>query len=168
MMYQCGQQLVYGIHGVCQIVDIETKVVNKKKIEYYVLEPVIQPGARFYVPMHNEAAVSKLCPIMTTEELDELLNVDVACKDVWIANENERKNHYRTLINSGDRLALLRMVFTLYKHKQEQTANGRKFHQADENFLRDAKKLLEAEISVILDMEQKDVETYIQNALAVK
>lgn len=167
-MYQCGQQFVYGIHGVCRIVDIETKVVNKKKIEYYVLEPAIQPGARFYVPIHNEAAVSKLCPIMTEEELKELLNVDVACQDVWIANENERKNHYRTLINSGDRLALLRMVFTLYKHKQEQAANGRKFHQADENFLRDAKKLLDSEISVILDMEQKEVEEYIQNALAVK
>lgn len=167
-MYQCGQHLVYGIHGVCQIVDIETKVVNKKKIEYYVLEPVVQPGARFYVPVHNEAAVSKLCPIMTEEELKELLNVNLACKDIWIPNENERKNLYRTLISSGDRLTLLQMVFTLYKHKQEQTATGKKFHQADENFLRDAKKLLDSEISVVLDMDQKDVELYIQNALAVK
>lgn len=167
-MYQCGQQLIYGIHGVCEIVDIETKVVNKKKIEYYVLEPLVQPGARFYVPMHNESAVAKLCPIMTEDELKELLNVEVACKDVWIENENERKNHYKMLINSGDRLALLRMVFSLYKHKQEQTANGRKFHQADENFLRDAKKLLDSEIAIVLDMELKDVEAYIQKALAAK
>lgn len=167
-MYQCGHKILYGIHGVCRIVEIEVKIINRKKIEYYVLEPIQQPGTHYYVPVHNESAVAKLYPIMSADELNQLLQMDISCKDVWISNENERKNRYKSLINSADRSALLQMVCSVYQHKKEQTAAGRKFHQCDENFLRDAKKLLGSEFSVVLDMDMKDVESYVENALKIK
>lgn len=167
-MYQCGHKILYGIHGVCQIVEIESKIVNRKKIEYYVLEPIQQPGTRYYVPIHNESAVAKLCPIMSADELDAILKTDVPHKDLWIPDENERKNQYKALITGADRSALLQMVYTVYQHKKEQAAVGRKFHQCDENFLRDAKKLLGSEFSVVLDMDMKDVESYVENALMLK
>ena len=58
-MYQVGQRVVYGIHGVCDIIEIEIKVVDRKKIPYFVLEPVEQPGARYYVPSENAAALAQ-------------------------------------------------------------------------------------------------------------
>lgn len=167
-MYQCGQKILYGIHGVCLINDIETKAVNRQKIEYYVLEPIQQPGTRYYVPVHNENAVAKLCPILSVDELNELLKTDVSGSDTWIPNENERRNHYKKLINGTDRYALLEMVYAVYQHKMEQAVVGRKFHQCDENFLRDAKKLLGSEFSVVLDMDIKDVASYVEHALMVK
>lgn len=164
-MYQCGDQVVYGIHGVCRILHLELRTVDRKKVEYYVLSPLEQPDARFYVPTQNKAAVAKLRPILTREALDALLQSEDAEKDVWIADENQRKQRYRELINSGDRAALICMVRTLHKHKTEQLASGRKFHICDENFLRDAQKLLSSEFSLILNIRPDEVGTYIQNAM---
>ncbi len=162
-MFVCGDQVLYGIHGVCKIINKETQTVNKKRIEYYVLEPSDQPGARYFVPTQNEAAVSKLRPIITPQELNALLRSEDASVDAWIADENQRKQRYRDLITSGDRAALICMVRTLYRQKQQQMEAGRKFHQCDENFLRDAEKLLNAEFSMVLGIPQDKVGEYIQS-----
>lgn len=167
-MYQCGDQVMYGIHGVCRILDLEQRKVDRKNIEYYVLEPVDQPDARFYVPTQNEAAVSKLRPVITQKELDDLLKSEDACADVWIADENRRKQYYRELICSGDRGALIQMVHTLHKHKAELLATGRKFHLCDENFLRDAEKLLNSEFSLVLNIQQDEVGSYVQRVMKVE
>lgn len=164
-MFQRGDQVLYGIHGVCRIVDLETRRIDRKRIEYYVLEPIDQSGARFYVPTQNQAAVAKLRPIITQQELNDLLRSEDAYADAWITDENQRKQHYRDLITSGDRAALIRMVHTLHKHKEEQVAAGRKFHLCDENFLRDAEKLLNSEFSLVLNIHQDEVSSYVQNAL---
>jgi glycerol-3-phosphate dehydrogenase len=70
-MYEIGQQVLYGIHGVCRIISVESMRFGKERAKYYVLEPAAQPGARFYVPVANEAAVAKLHPLLTREELLE-------------------------------------------------------------------------------------------------
>lgn len=164
-MLQEGTQLVYGIHGVCTIVDVETKSVDRKKVEYFVLEPKEQPGARYYVPTHNPAALAKLRPLLSAEELETLLASESTRRISWIADENLRKQKYRELINSADRAALIRMIRALYRHKQEQLEAGRKFHQCDENFLRDAQKLLCSEFSLVLGIPQSEVSGYIEKKL---
>lgn len=166
-MYQVEDQVLYGIHGVCRILELEERKIDRKKVEYYVLEPLEQPGARYYVPTQNQAAVAKLRKIMTAEEINALLASDAVRENAWIADENQRKLHYRSLINSGDRAALLCMVRTLHQHKQAQTAAGRKFHLCDENFLHDAEKLLSAEFSLALRIQPGEVGTYIKNAMQI-
>lgn len=85
--------------------------------------------------------------------------------DVWIEDENQRKMCYRELINSGDRISLIGMIRALLKHKQAQEAAGKKFHLCDENFLRDAQKLLSTEFACVLNIEPDQVGDYIKNAL---
>lgn len=161
MMFQIGDQVVYGIHGVCSIIALEERTVDRKKIKYFALEPLDQPGARYYVPSENPAALSKLRHLINREDLETLLSSDEIRQSCWIADENQRKQRYRELINSSDRVALLRMINTLHQHKKEQAALGRKFHLCDENFLRDAEKLLNAEFSLVLDILPSEVEGYI-------
>ena len=162
---QIGTQVVYGIHGVCVIIDVEIRSVDRKKVEYFVLEPIEQPGARYYVPTHNQVALSKLRPLLTKEELEALLASEDTHKDCWVADENQRKQKYRELINSGDRASLISMIRSLHQHKENQLAAGRKFHLCDENFLRDAQKLLSSEFSLILGIPQSEVSTYIEKKL---
>lgn len=164
-MLQIGSQVVYGIHGVCNIVEIEIRTVDRKKVEYFVLAPNEQPNARFYVPMHNEVAVSKLRPLLTKEELEALLSSEDAHKDCWINDENRRKQKYRELVNNADRAALISMIRVLHRHREEQQAAGRKFHLCDENFLRDAHKLLCSEFSVVLGIPHSEVDAYIKMKL---
>lgn len=167
-MFQRGDKVLYGIHGVCDIVGLDVKTVDRKTIEYYVLTPVEQPGARFYVPTQNAAAVAKLRPLMTQEELIALLNSSEAGEDSWIPDENLRKQRYRELITSGDRIALVKMVNALHKHKKQQQASGKKFHLCDENFLRDAQKLLDSEFSLVLNLDRSEVTDYVKKALSVE
>ena len=162
---QVGSQVVYGIHGVCRIIDTEIRRVDRKNVEYFVLEPIEQPGARYYVPTQNPTALSKLLPLLTKEELDHLLASEDTQKEVWIAEENQRKQKYRELINSGDRAALIRMVATLHRHKAAQAAAGRKFHLCDENFLRDAQRLLSVEFALVLGIAPEQVGEYVVRAM---
>ena len=164
-MLQVGSQVMYGVHGVCRIIEVEIRRVDRKNVEYFVLEPRDQPGARFYVPRHNQSAVSKLHPLITKNELETLLQSGASYQNCWVKEENLRKLKYRELINCCDRAALLGMIRALQKHREEQLAAGRKFHLTDENFLRDAKKILASEISLVLDIPQSEVNVYLDSKL---
>ena len=102
-MYQVGDRFIYGIHGVCEILELQTQRVSGKAIQYY-----------------------------------------------------------RELICSGNPTQLLRMIYTLYFRKKQQLDTGRKLHLCDENFLRDAKRLIDSEFSFVLGIEPNEVGTYIR------
>ena len=165
-MFQTGDQVVYGMHGVCRVVDEEQRLVDGKQVSYLVLEPISgQEGSKFLIPKHNEAAMAKLHPMLSKGELDQLLASGTVQQDSWIQDENRRKQTYRELISSGDRARLMHMVHSLRQHKAQQAAAGRKFHVCDENFLKDAERLLTNELSLVLEMEPKQVGPYIQHKL---
>lgn len=165
VMYQVGDKVVYGIHGVCTVTELEEKNIDRKKVQYYVLMPVEQPDARYFIPTGNPAAVSKLSPLLTRQEIETLLCDRSVPENTWINDENQRKQRYRELISSSDRTALLAMVRVLRAHKTEQLSQGRKFHLCDENFLKDAQKLLSSEFSVVLNLSAAEVADYVEKYL---
>ena len=59
-MYQVGEQVVYGIHGVCRIVEEEQRTVDRKPVTYLILEPVGQNGSKYMVPTNSAAAMAKI------------------------------------------------------------------------------------------------------------
>ena len=164
-MYQIGEKVVYGIHGVCLVTDQEERRIDKKYVTYLVLEPVGQEGAKYYVPTHNAAAMAKLRGMLSAEELEALIRSAAIKEEAWIRDENQRKQIYRELISSGDREKLIGMVASLYRHREQQSAVGKKIHMCDENFLRDAEKLLAGEISVVMGLEQDQAKQYLRNKL---
>lgn len=164
-MYQIGDQVVYGIHGVCCVVEQEERVIDRKRVTYLVLEPVGQDGSRYLVPTHNAAAMAKLRKKLSREELEDLLKSETIRVDGWITDKNQRKQMYRELISSGDLAKLMQMVHTLYRHKNAQAAAGRKVHLCDENFLRDAEKLLASEAAIVLGMEYDQARKYLKENL---
>ena len=161
-MFQIGDLVVYGIHGVCKITEVQTQRVNRTKMEYFVLEPVTQCTSRFFVPSQNESALSKLRPILTKDEICELLSGDASRQNCWIDDEGQRKQVYKDLIISGDRAALISMLRALHAHKHNQIEAGKKFHISDANFMRDAEKIIFSEFSLVLDIPYEDVESYIK------
>jgi len=163
-VYECGDQVVYGVHGVCKLLPMEDRMVDRKKVTYYVLESVDQPGSMFYVPAHNEAAVAKMRRLMSKEELEALLRSDIS-QDMWIEDEPKRKQFYRELINSGDRAGLIGMVRSLHVQKQKQLEQGKKFHLCDESFLKDAMKLLDSEFAQILQIPRNEVPGYVMRMM---
>ena len=164
-MYETGQNVLYGSHGICRIMGIEAMSVGGTKAQYYVLEPFAQPGARFYVPMANDAALSKLRPLLTQQELLDLLHSNTVLDFQWISDANQRKIRFREVIVSGDRSQLMGMIGALYRHKKSLNEAGRKFHQSDENFLKEAENLLNAEFALVFGLTPKEVPAFIRREL---
>lgn len=162
-MYQIGALVVYGIHGVCRVADLEERTVDRRKVVYLAIEPLEQEGTRFLIPAHNPAAMAKVRPLLTKEELDAMFASPQTNTDGWIREENQRKQFYRELISSGDRIRLMQMVRTLYRHRAEQGAAGRRVHMCDENFLRDAEKLLTGEIAVVTGTSPEEAKKLLRS-----
>lgn len=164
-MYQTGDKVIYGMHGVCVVADVENRVVDQKQVVYLALEPVGQAGTRFLVPTHNAVAMGKLRPMLDRDALESLLDSDAVHMDGWIKDENHRKQCYRELITAGDRQKLVQMVNSLYRYRSVQNMSGKKLHMCDENFLRDAEKQLTSEISIVMDMDSSEALHYLRNKL---
>lgn len=166
-MYNIADRVLYGSHGACTIIGIESMRFGKTRGKYYCLQPLEQPDSRYYVPADNETAVAKLSPLMSREDLLALLHSESVKENNWIADESQRKLRYRELINCGDRAALLNMIFCLHQHKEAQRQAGKKFHQCDEGFLHDAQKILNSEFSLVFDLEPAQVVPFILEQMNV-
>ncbi len=165
-MYSIGEYVVYGAHGVCCVADMEYQKRDGRNVQYYVLSPANSPGSRYLVPTDNVAALAKIHRLLTRQELDAILHSPVVRDCQWIADETERKNHYRNIVNTGDRTGMLQLMGSLYRHKQYQSDAGRKFRMGDETMLRDAEKWINSEISHILGVSVDAAREYVINALA--
>ncbi len=164
-MYQPGQQVVYGGHGVCSILELEDRMVDRKPIRYYVLQPLEQSATRYYVPTHNENALAKMRPLMDKEALLALLQSGQVKADCWIPDENRRKQYYRQLISSIDLEAVIRMIHCLRQQKATLLQAGKRFHMCDENFLQDAQKILSSELSVVLQVPRQELDGYLKELM---
>lgn len=164
-MFQLGDQVIYSAHGACCVVDLETRIIDRKKLTYLVLEPIGQGGSRYLVPTHNTVAMGKLRKILTPDQLESLMASESVRMDGWIPDENQRKQTYRELIGRGDRESIMRMVHSLYCHKASQSSAGKKIHQCDDNFLRDAERLLSGEIAIVMNMEYDKAKAFLREKL---
>lgn len=157
-MYEISQLVIYGAHGVCKILDVEVRTVDRKPVSYYVLEPMAQPGTRYYVPCHNPAATAKMRNLLNKTQIQNLLSASSTDAE-WITDENRRKQYYRKLITSSDPVALVQMLRCLYQHRDALRDTGKKLHLCDENFQRDAENILFKEFSLVLEIPEKEVAT---------
>lgn len=164
-MFQIGERVVYGFHGICKVADLEERVIARKRVVYLVLEPTGPGSSKFYVPTHNAVAMAKVKHLLSKEELEEMLSSEIVRNGMWIPEENRRKMAYRELISSGDREKLLQMIRCIYLYKEEQAAVGKRCHMCDDNFLRDAERLLGSEISVILNIDPDEAKRYLRSQL---
>ena len=104
-------------------------------------------------------------PVLSRTEIEDLIRQLPMSTCRWIDNENERKLRYREILGCGDRLAVAGLIRTLYEHRINQEKTGKKMHLSDERFLKDAERLLYDEIALVMDIEPKQVSTYIGSKL---
>ncbi len=166
-MYQIGDRLVYGVHGVCQVAREEQRRVDGKELTYLVLEPVGQRGACYLVPIQNPSAMKRLRPLQNRNAMEQLLRSGPELPDAWIPEEPVRKQRYREYIASADVESLIRMICSLYRHRELQRASGKKCHVSDENFLRDAEKLLSGEVAAVMGLEEDQAKNLIRSRLRI-
>lgn len=164
-MYEVGKLVLYGTEGVCSIAEIQVMKVGHQRSKYYVLRPVNREGATVFVPVDNEALLSKMRPLLTAEEIEDMLRRVQQEERLWIDNPAERKVEFQRILLSGDRYELLRMMRGLYETRKNLQSRGRRLRTNDEQILRDSEKLIDDEFSTVLGIRRREIPAYIRAKL---
>ena len=155
-MFKVNDVIIYGTQGVCEIAAMEEKSVGGAKKNYFVLKPVKDRGSTIYAPTDNAHVLKKMRRLLTEEEINGLIDAMPKEQADWIENVNDRKECYRNLLADGDHAALIQMIKTVYAHKKEREATGKRLHMMDEHFFKDAEQILYNEFQYVLDLSSKD------------
>ena len=119
-MYSVGAVVIYKNEGVCKITDTVTKRFRDKNIEYYVLKPIHKENSEIFVPKNNSVLVEKMRKVLSRDEIMKLIKEMPKEGSIWIENSDERKESYRKILERGERTELVKLIKTLYMHKQKQ------------------------------------------------
>jgi CarD family transcriptional regulator len=160
--------VLYGAHGVCEVLGVEEKVVNGRQQDYYVLRPVYDNKTTIFLPVNNEKSAKKMRRVLSPNEIYSLIRTMPNENSIWIDNETERKSRYKAILAEGDRAALVRVIKALYFHRQEKMAAGKKMHVSDVQFMRDAEKLLYEEFAHVLNIKREQVLPFIAEQISVE
>ena len=164
-MFQIGDTLLYGTEGVCKMEEICEMKVRSAKAKYYVLRPLFHDGATVFVPVDNEVLTAKMRPLLTVEEINALLEKVSSEKEIWIEDAAERKAEFQKILTGGDRSNILRMIRTLYLRRRALQEKGKRLRSSDEQMLRDAEKLLNDELALVLGISQREVPDYVRRRI---
>jgi CarD family transcriptional regulator len=107
-------------------------------------------------------------PILTREEVDELLQEIPRLDTIWVSNEKEREYQYKQIILRGDCRELVRIIKTIYLRMQSRIEDGKKVAAVDERYFRQAEDLLYGELAYVLDMKKSDMNPFISEYMQQK
>lgn len=160
-MFKVNDTIMYGTQGICKIVEITEKDFMGAKKEYYVLKPINDAGATLFAPKNNAKIEAKMRRILSKEEINELIETMPYEEANWISNENERKEKYKSIIASGDRTELIKMIKALYFQKKKREADGKHLYLSDERFFKEAERILYDEFQYVLKIQRDELMSFI-------
>lgn len=164
-MFEKGELIICGGHGVCRVIDITDNPIDRldKKRKYYLLEPVFEKTSTIYTPVDNEKIIMRR--IMNKEEAEKLIahirEIDV----MWVQEEKRREQTYKDALRTYDSRSLMQIIKTLYQRKNMRINEGKKVLSSDEQYLRKAEELLYSEMSMALSIPKDQVSAYIVEAV---
>ena len=164
-MYRIGDKVVYGALGVMEIIEITDQTVGDVTRKYYVMrEHASTSPSLTYVPLDNEALTSQMKPLLTKEEIIEVVRKAKNSPPLeWIEDNRARSEAYKKILSTADRTLLLSMIDSVYKTGLRREEEGKKNYIADENSMRRAEKLINTEFALVLGIPESDVPEFIKN-----
>ena len=165
-MYSIGDMVMYGSFGICKVTAIEKRDLTGEEQEYYILKHINSEKNIFYVPTNNDAALSKMHPICSKAEVDELISHMNSEGLIWIDNDSKRKEEYSRIIKDADKHEIIRLIKTLYLRRKELAVSGKKLRSTDANYLSLAENMLFEEFAFALNIDRSEVVEYIEKHIA--
>lgn len=164
-MYKVGDVFVYGSNGACQITDIKEEKFARETKVYYILSPFFDSRETIFVPVDNEALTNKMKDVLSRDEIMQMIRSIPNCESIWDDNANIRREEYKKIINSADRKELLKLLKTLHEKKSSLEGTGKNLSVSDEKYYRKAQSIIHSEIAMVLELEMKEVEHFIETVL---
>lgn len=160
-MFEKGQYVNYGKHGVCVVEDITHMDIlgtDQNKL-YYVLSKVYAKGNKIYTAVDNQKV--KIREILSKNEAEHLIDEIPQIEKLSVANDKSRNEKYKDAMTTCDCREWVKVIKSLYDRKQQCIANGKKVAVTDERFFKEAEDHLYGELALSLGIEKDEVEDFI-------
>lgn len=164
-MFQKGDTVIYGCHGVCNIEAVGNLVFNTatQAKSYYTLKPLYRNDTVFYVPV--DCVTATIRPTITREEAEGLIAEIPSIQSAWIINEKEREEQYKRALKSCDCRELIKIIKTLFERKKARIEGGKKVTAIDERYFKLAEEQLYGELAFVLKIDKDKMEEHIKECV---
>ena len=164
-MYVVGDRVVYGAFGVMEIVDVTEQTFGDVTKQYYVMREYSSSSSSLtYVPFDNEMLLSQMKPLLTKDEIVDVIRLAKASAPLeWVEDNRARSEKYKKMLSMSDRALLLAMIETVYQTGLKREAEGKKNYIADENSMNRAIKLISTEFALVLGITEAEVPEYVRS-----
>ena len=161
-MFQAGDVIVCGTHGVCRVEKVgplSSAVADRDRL-YYTLKPLYERGSVVFTPVDNEKMVIR--PVISREEALRLIDGIRDAEALGIEDERKREENYKTALKSCRAEELVKMIKTINARKRSRAARGKKATDADSRYVKLAEDYLYGELAISLDLERDQVKAFIR------
>jgi CarD family transcriptional regulator len=116
-MFKVGDNVVYPMHGVGEIVSIEKKVVLGKRSEYYIIN-ILNSGMKVMIPVKNAETIG-IRSIIPKRDVKKVLNIlakdEISSVDDW----KERYQNNIEKVKSGSIYEVSEVARDLFRRGRE-------------------------------------------------
>lgn len=164
-MFQAGDVIVCGTHGVCRVEKVgplSSAVADRERL-YYTLKPLYERGSVVFTPVDNEKMVIR--PVISREEALRLIDGIRDAEALGIEDERKREENYKTALKSCRAEELVKMIKTINARKRSRAARGKKATDADSRYVKLAEDYLYGELAISLDLERDQVKAFIRERI---
>ncbi|MBQ2793403.1 MAG: hypothetical protein IKL79_01620 [Clostridia bacterium] len=164
-MFSIGEKVVYGAYGVMKIVDVRDIEIGDCMRKYYVLcEAGAVAFSETLIPVDNQTLVAGMRRLLSPDGMLAAIKAAKAVTDLpWVEDNRARAEHFKSVMTSGDRTAILVMIRSIVAAGVRRAAEGKKNFLADENAMKKAEKILYSEISAVMEIPTADVPAFIES-----
>ena len=167
-----GDFVMYKNGSVCRICDIsKLSFGGTPEREYYKLETIGENSSVIYVPLDSDIPMRRIMnrdEIMQTldEAAREIATIDAGAESpLWRESPKERSIEFNAIIDSGDRVRILRMLSLLAHHREKLEKTRKKLYAADERCFNAGVRLIGEEFAFVLGISKDDVTQFITKRL---
>lgn len=160
-MLKVNDVVLYSTFGACRVRAFCKRKLGETEGDYAVLETQDNPRTTIYLPLSNPVLMSRVHPVPSAGELLSALHALPDGAGDWVENQDARRQHCRQDLNSGDSIRLLGMVHSLLSYRLRRTRAGKKLPSTDEQLLREARRLLDGELSFVLGIPREEVPDFV-------
>ncbi len=160
-MYNVNDYIMYGQKGVCRIGDI-TNIKNPQtgeEREYYVIYPINDINSKIYFP--TSGSTSSIRPAMNRDDAQKLIDSLTSLPVFDDENSKMLEQQYKNALNDSDCRQAARIIKTVYIHRKEREAVGKKLTSTDARYLKMAEQKLYGELAFALGKKISEMEEYI-------
>jgi len=157
-MYKTGDKILYPMHGAGVIKTIDKREILGEVKEYYLLN-VPCGDMEVMIPVDNCEDIG-VRPIVSSMELEDAISVLSLESSEMSGNWNKRYRNNMEKIKSGDIKSVAGIVRNLTRINRENRLSA-----GEKKMLSNARKILQSEIMLVLDIDEEEADEIIENAI---